>query len=122
MERANGAMVLGKPYMEVNSTKGIDQKTGKPFEYEPAKDTRPMAASATSIRMRRRNRLVRHRGAGITIGRVRTARILSCYIPALSNCATITIDREKHTKERGWNGGNVNAPERREAILRLLIH
>jgi len=23
------------------------------------------------------------------------------YIPALSNCSTITIDREKHNKERG---------------------
>jgi hypothetical protein len=25
-------------------------------------------------------------------------------IPALSNCSTITIDREKHTKEKGWKG------------------
>ncbi len=33
MERANGAMVLAKPYMEVNWTKGIDQKTGKPLDY-----------------------------------------------------------------------------------------
>jgi hypothetical protein len=27
MVRANGAKVLAKPYMEVNWTKGIDQKT-----------------------------------------------------------------------------------------------
>ena len=26
------------------------------------------------------------------------------YIPALSNCVTITIDRAKHNKELGWNG------------------
>jgi alcohol dehydrogenase (cytochrome c) len=38
MERANGAMVMAKPYMEVNWTKGIDQKTGKPVDYDPAKD------------------------------------------------------------------------------------
>src|SRR5438045_3195812 len=38
MERANGAMVLAKPYVEVNWTKGIDQKTGKPLDYDPSKD------------------------------------------------------------------------------------
>jgi hypothetical protein len=43
MERANGAMVLAKPYMEVNWTKGIDQKTGKPLEYDPTKDIQTYA-------------------------------------------------------------------------------
>ena len=43
MERANGAMVLAKPYMEVNWTKGIDQKTGKPLEYDSAKDIQTYA-------------------------------------------------------------------------------
>ena len=39
MERANGAMVKAKPYTEgVNWTKGIDQKTGKPVDYDPNKD------------------------------------------------------------------------------------
>ena len=33
MERANGAMVLAKPYMEVNWTKGIDPTTRKPLDY-----------------------------------------------------------------------------------------
>src|SRR5437667_4438932 len=39
------------------------------------------------------------------------------YIPALSNCATITIDREKHNKERGWNGGVSSVTERWESNL-----
>jgi PQQ-dependent dehydrogenase (methanol/ethanol family) len=43
MERANGAMVLAKPYMEVNWTKGIDQKTGRPVDYDPAKDIQTYA-------------------------------------------------------------------------------
>jgi outer membrane protein assembly factor BamB len=38
----------------------------------------------------------------------------------LSNCSTITIDREKHTKERGWNGGNAVTPERWESDLKAL--
>src|SRR5580658_9076271 len=43
MERANGAMLLAKPYTEVNWTKGIDQKTGKPLEYDPTKDIQTYA-------------------------------------------------------------------------------
>ena len=40
------------------------------------------------------------------------------YIPALSNCSTITIDREKHNKERGWNGGLASTAERWESDLK----
>jgi len=36
MERNNGQTVLAKPYMEnILWTKGIDQKTGKPVDYDP---------------------------------------------------------------------------------------
>jgi alcohol dehydrogenase (cytochrome c) len=38
-DRFNGQTVLAKPYMDnINWTKGIDQKTGKPLEYDPTKD------------------------------------------------------------------------------------
>ena len=46
MERNNGAMVGAKPYMEVNWTKGIDQKTGKPLDYDPAKDVQTYSGIA----------------------------------------------------------------------------
>src|SRR5438105_12188479 len=46
MERANGQTVLAKPYMEVNWTKGIDQKTGKPLDYDPGKDIQVYSTSA----------------------------------------------------------------------------
>jgi alcohol dehydrogenase (cytochrome c) len=36
----------------------------------------------------------------------------------MSNCSTITIDREKHNKERGWNGGLATTPERWESDLK----
>ena len=36
MERNNGQTVLAKPYLDnINWTKGIDQKTGKPVDYDP---------------------------------------------------------------------------------------
>ena len=39
------------------------------------------------------------------------------YIPALSNCVTITIDREKHNAQRGWNGGLSTTDDRWESNL-----
>src|SRR5438132_9737468 len=48
MERGNGAMVMAKPYMDnVNWTKGIDQKTGKPLDYDPTKDIQVYSTLAT---------------------------------------------------------------------------
>jgi alcohol dehydrogenase (cytochrome c) len=38
-ERTNGQTLLAKPYMEaINWTKGIDQKTGLPIDYDPNRD------------------------------------------------------------------------------------
>ena len=38
-ERSNGQTLLAKPYVEnINWTAGIDQKTGKPVDYDPNKD------------------------------------------------------------------------------------
>ena len=38
-ERSNGQPVLAKPYVEhINWTEGIDQKTGKPVDYDPNED------------------------------------------------------------------------------------
>jgi alcohol dehydrogenase (cytochrome c) len=44
MDRFNGQIIGAKPYMDnVNWTKGIDQKTGKPFDYDPNKDIQTYA-------------------------------------------------------------------------------
>ena len=47
MERSNGQIVVAKPYMDnINWTKGIDQKTGKPLDYDPGKDIQSYAGVA----------------------------------------------------------------------------
>jgi hypothetical protein len=44
MDRHNGQIIGAKPYMDnVNWTKGIDQKTGKPIDYDPNKDIQTYA-------------------------------------------------------------------------------
>jgi hypothetical protein len=36
-------MIGAKPYTDVNWTRGIDQKTGRPIEYDPTKDIQAYA-------------------------------------------------------------------------------
>src|SRR5262249_33738607 len=43
IDRSNGQIVGAKPYVQVTWTKGIDQKTGKPLDYDPAKDVQTYA-------------------------------------------------------------------------------
>src|SRR5579863_8529867 len=45
-ERANGQTVMAKPYVpRINWTAGIDQKTGKPLDYDPNRDIQAYSAS-----------------------------------------------------------------------------
>jgi alcohol dehydrogenase (cytochrome c) len=37
LDRTNGQFLRGEPFTEVNWTAGLDQKTGKPLDYDPAK-------------------------------------------------------------------------------------
>jgi hypothetical protein len=67
MDRHNGQIIGAKPYTDVNWTKGIDQKTGKPIEYDPTKDIQTYAGignltrdgSGCGFRPRERRRLPR---------------------------------------------------------------
>jgi alcohol dehydrogenase (cytochrome c) len=119
MERANGAMVLARPYMEVNWTKGIDQKTGKPLDYDPAKDIQTYAGVGNLNPNEPPKRVCPSLLGGNNYWPSSySPKTKLVYIPALSNCSTITIDREKHNKERGWNGGLATTPERWESDLK----
>jgi len=118
MERANGAMVLAKPYTEVNWTRGIDQKTGKPLDYDPNKDIQTYAGVGN---LNPNDPLKKvcpsHAGGNNYWPSSYSPNTKLLYIPTLSNCVTVTIDREKHNKERGWNGGLSSTPDRWESNL-----
>jgi alcohol dehydrogenase (cytochrome c) len=118
MDRFNGQTVLAKPYMEVNWTKGIDQKTGKPLDYDPAKDIQTYAGIGNLVPGEPLKRVCPSQAGGNNYWPSSySPRTKLLYIPALSNCVTITIDREKHSKERGWNGGLSQTAERWESNL-----
>jgi alcohol dehydrogenase (cytochrome c) len=118
LERSNGQTLLAKPYMEVNWTKGIDQKTGKPLDYDPAKDIQTYAGVGNLVPGEPLKRVCPSQAGGNNYWPSSySPKTKLLYIPALSNCVDISIDREKHNKERGWNGGLVHTTERWESNL-----
>jgi alcohol dehydrogenase (cytochrome c) len=118
MDRHNGQIIGAKPYMEVNWTKGIDQKTGKPIEYDPTKDIQtyagvdnltpgaPLKQVCPSIQ-----------GGNNYWPSSYSPRSRLIYIPAMTGCNNVEVDRTKHNAERGWNGGNATAVGRMESNL-----
>jgi alcohol dehydrogenase (cytochrome c) len=118
MERASGAIAFAKPYTDVNWTKGIDQKTGKPLEYDPSKDIQTYAGVGNLNAAEPPKRVCPSLLGGNNYWPSSfSARTKLLYIPSVSNCSTVTIDREKHNRERGWNGGQAQTNERWESDL-----
>jgi alcohol dehydrogenase (cytochrome c) len=118
MERGNGALVMAKPYMEVNWTKGIDQKTGKPVDYDPAKDIQVYSTQANhNVTEGAKKVCPGHAGGNNYWPSSYSQKTRLMYVPALSNCEEIAIDTAKHTKATGFSGGSFKNSERYESNL-----
>ena len=117
-ERSNGQPLLAKPYMEANWTKGIDQKTGKPLDYDPTKDIQTYAGVGNFAPGEPLKKVCPSPSGGNNYwpsSYSPNTKLL--YIPAVTACVSVAIDREKHNKERGWNGGLSRTDERYESNL-----
>jgi len=118
MERGNGALVMAKPYMEVNWTKGIDQKTGKPVDYDPAKDIQVYSTQANHNPIEGAKKVCPgHAGGNNYWPSSYSQKTKLMYVPALSNCEEIAIDTAEHSKATGWSGGSFKNSERYESNL-----
>ena len=119
MDRFNGQIIGAKPYMDnVNWTKGIDQKTGKPVDYDPAKDIQTYAGVGNLTPGAPLKKVCPSIGGGNNYWPSSySPQTKLLYIPAMTGCNNIAIDREKHNAQRGWNGGNFATDERFESNL-----
>jgi alcohol dehydrogenase (cytochrome c) len=119
MDRNNGAMVGAKPYMDnVNWTKGIDQKTGRPLDYDPNKDIQTYAGVGNLSPNAPLKKVCPSIAGGNNYGPSSYSRNTKLiYIPAMTACVAVAIDREKHNAQRGWNGGLFTTDERFESNL-----
>jgi alcohol dehydrogenase (cytochrome c) len=117
IDRSNGQIVGAKPYVQVNWTKGIDQKTGKPIDYDPAKDVQTYAGVGNlTPGAPLKSVCPSYNGGNNFFPSSYSVRTRLLYIPAYTSCSQVGVDRSKHNAERGWNGGFVTS-ERFESAL-----
>jgi alcohol dehydrogenase (cytochrome c) len=126
-ERASGQMLLAKPYMDdINWTKGIDQKTGKPLDYDPGKDVQSYSGIATPTPSEPVKRLCPNRMGGANFWPTSySPRTKLLYIPAMTGCEDVTNKKNFAVGQKGngrfvRSGGGHQAPERYESNLTVV--
>jgi alcohol dehydrogenase (cytochrome c) len=99
-ERVNGQTVMAKPYMErINWTAGIDQKTGKPIDYDPSRDIQVYSGKQNYTLAEPTKRLCPALSGGNNyFPPSYSRRTALIYIPAYSMCNDSTLDQEAITK------------------------
>ena len=92
MDRHNGQIVGAKPYMDgINWTKGIDQKTGKPLDYDPGKDVQTYAGVGNFVPGAPLKKICpAHPGGNNFWPSSYSPRTKLIYIPALTACETVS--------------------------------
>jgi alcohol dehydrogenase (cytochrome c) len=95
-ERANGQPVMAKPYMErINWTAGIDEKTGKPVDYDPGRDVQVYSGKANYTLAEPTRRMCPALSGGNNYFPPSYSRRTGLlYIPAYSMCNDSTLDQE----------------------------
>ena len=121
MERVNGAMLGARPYTEVNWTKGIDQKTGRPLDYDPGKDVQTYSGIADPTTEAPVKKVCPNRTGGNNyFPSSYSPRTQLLYIPALTACEFVTNDTALVKREPGWygrSGGGYKIDQRYESSL-----
>jgi alcohol dehydrogenase (cytochrome c) len=118
MDRFNGQIIGAKPYLDnVNWTKGIDQKTGKPVDYDPSKDIQSYAG----IGNLNPNEPLKKVCPSVIGGNnfwpsSYSPRTGLLYVPALTGCVKVEIVPYKRTGPI-FSAGNVTIDERFEGNL-----
>jgi alcohol dehydrogenase (cytochrome c) len=95
MDGRNGSMIGAKPYIEVNWTKGIDQKTGKPLDYDPNKDVQTYSGIADPTAATPVKKVCPNRTGGNNYWpSAYSPKTQLLYIPAMTACEFVTNDKE----------------------------
>jgi alcohol dehydrogenase (cytochrome c) len=120
MERGNGQILMVKPYLEnINWTKGIDPKTGKPLDYDPNREIQLYAGTATPVPGAHTKKVCPSPSGGNNFWpSAYSQRTKLLYIPALTACAEVTQDPKLSVKKGDqMRGGTVKALERYETEI-----
>jgi alcohol dehydrogenase (cytochrome c) len=93
-ERTNGQTLLAKPYMDsITWTKGIDQKTGLPVDYDPKKDIQVYSGAQNQTLTDRTKKLCPSFDGGNNFWSASySLKTKLLYIPSRPTCNEITIN------------------------------
>jgi alcohol dehydrogenase (cytochrome c) len=124
MEHQNGQIVMVKPYIDnINWTKGIDPKTGKPLDYDPNKDVQSYSGLANPTADNPVKKVCPNRTGGNNYWpSAYSPRTGLLYIPSMTACEDVTNDKAlvAREKDKGWlarTGGGYRVIERYESEL-----
>jgi alcohol dehydrogenase (cytochrome c) len=119
MDRHNGQIIGAKPYMDnINWTKGIDQKTGKPLDYDPGKDVQTYAGVGNLNPGAPLKKLCpSHLGGNNFWPSSYSPRTKLIYIPALTACETVIDSHDARVQGKSWVSGSSSTTERYESNL-----
>jgi alcohol dehydrogenase (cytochrome c) len=120
LERANGQTLLAKPYVDaVTWTKGIDQKTGKPVDYDPNKDIQVYSGQQNMTLADRTKKLCPSLLGGNNYWSASYSRKTKLlYVPSMSSCNQSTLDPDAGRNAAGIvAGGASKYTERSESDI-----
>jgi alcohol dehydrogenase (cytochrome c) len=119
-ERTNGQTLLAKPYMdEINWTKGIDQKTGLPIDYDPGKDIQVYSGVQNQTLTDPTKKLCpSHEGGNNYWSASYSQRTRLLYIPSRPTCNEVTMTPDRLRSPTGaLLGGGVKFLARTESEI-----
>jgi alcohol dehydrogenase (cytochrome c) len=119
-QRANGQTVLAKPYMEeITWTKGIDQKTGLPVDYDPTKDIQVYSGMQNQTLTDRTKRICpSHEGGNNYWSASYSPRTKLLYIPSRPTCNEVTMTPDQLRSPTGsMLGGGIKLLTRTESEI-----
>ena len=119
MERNNGQILVVNPYLDnINWTKGIDPKTGKPLDYDPGKDIQTYAGTATPMPDSPTKKMCPSAVGGNNFWPASySQRTRLLYIPTATPCFELTRRPELSNQAGEWKGGAYTQIERFESNL-----
>jgi alcohol dehydrogenase (cytochrome c) len=131
LDRANGSFVLGKQYVDqLNWTPGLDPKTGRPLNYDPAKDVQEYAPGSHGTRAKPKSERLcpSHFGGKNWEPSAYNPELNLLYIPSIEGCNYIETVEQKDFVDQGgtWKprerfaGGGPKTPERLYGSLKAL--
>jgi alcohol dehydrogenase (cytochrome c) len=118
-ERNNGQPVMVKPYLnKITWTKGIDQKTGKPVDYDPGRDLQVYSGMQNQTLADPTKKLCPSMNGGNNFWpSAYSAKTKLLYIPAATTCNELTFNPRLSNKADGFKGATFRHIERNESDL-----